>query len=374
MRTEADRIYGLDILRSIAILPVVMSHGGMLLDAANTGFPWIPLPDGVEIFFVLSGFLIGQILLRSYLKHGFKTRSTVMAFLRRRWFRTLPNYYLVLLLNIAFLYFGFIDGDKEKVSLRFLVFAQNLLSPLEGFFWESWSLCVEEWFYLSFPLMLLFLTSFLKNLTREKSFLLAMVFFTLLPFILRYLKAESMSVNDYSWDIHFRKMMALRLDAIAAGVWCAWLKHRFPENWGKGAKWMMLTGLCIFFWFETHPLAVDSMYNKVFRFTLSSWCFAACLPFFDQIKTGSGWLYRFFTFTSKISYSMYLVNLGLVAQVIIKHVKTPGYLSTASEAWLWYMAFWILVYLLSYLLYNYFEKPMTALRERPEKILPNLKD
>ncbi|MEY4110433.1 MAG: hypothetical protein RLZZ46_788 [Bacteroidota bacterium] len=336
----------------------------MLLEAANTGFPWIPLPDGVEIFFVLSGFLIGQILLRSYLEHGFFTRESVMHFLKRRWFRTLPNYYLVLLLNLAFLYLGFIDGDKEKVKPAFLVFAQNLYSPLEGFFWESWSLSVEEWFYLCFPLILFLISYLSKNKTSERKFLLALTVFTLIPPILRYLKAEMMVVDDYSWDIHFRKMVPLRLDSIAAGVWCAWLKHQFPRHWGKGKLWMMLAGMGLFFWLETHPMPVDTLYNKVIRFSLSSWFFAACLPYFDQIRSGSGVWYRFFTFTSKISYSMYLVNLGLIAQVIIKQVKTPGNIHTVEQAWIWYGVFWILVYMSSYLLYRYWEKPMTELRER----------
>lgn len=371
MNSGTERTYGLDILRSIAILPVVMSHGGLLLEAADTGFPWIPLPDGVEIFFVLSGFLIGQILLRSYVEHGFKTRASVMLFLKRRWFRTLPNYYLVLLLNVAFLYFGFIDGDKEKVSLSFIFFAQNLVHPLEGFFWESWSLSVEEWFYLSFPLLLCLLSLVMKNKVAEKKFLVALLIFTVVPIMLRLLKAGVMEVNDYTWDIHFRKMVPLRLDAIAAGVWCAWLKQQFPQHWGKGKWWMMIVGMSIFFWFETHPLAVDTLYNKVLRFSLSSWCFAACLPLFDQIKSGSGAAYRFFTVTSKISYSMYLLNLGLICQVILKQVKAPGNIDTPAAAWTWYIVFWVLVYALSYLLYTYWEKPMTALRDRREKILPD---
>ena len=58
-----QRIFGLDFLRTIAILIVMFFHGGILLD--NTpleGFPYIPLVDGVDIFFVLSGYLIGTIL------------------------------------------------------------------------------------------------------------------------------------------------------------------------------------------------------------------------------------------------------------------------------------------------------------------------
>jgi peptidoglycan/LPS O-acetylase OafA/YrhL len=364
MSLPSERIYGLDIFRSIAILPVVMSHGGMLLDAANTGFPWIPLPDGVEIFFVLSGFLIGQILLRGCLEHGFSQGKDLMHFLKRRWFRTLPNYYLVLLLNVAFLSMGLIGGDPAQIGIRFLVFAQNLIQPLEGFFWESWSLSVEEWFYLLLPLLLFLLSKILKNLSAERKFLIALLMFTFIPVILRIIKGEMMQVNDYQWDIHFRKLVPLRLDSIATGIWFAWFSRYF-ETWSmKSRTVLMLAGLCIFFWFELHPAELNSFYNKVLRFSLSSWCFGACLPFFAAIKQGSGMLFRFFTFTSKISYSMYLLNLGLIAQVIIKQVKEQGNINTAEQAWMWYGIFWVLVYVCSWLLYTYWEKPMTALRER----------
>ncbi len=61
-----QRIFGLDLMRATAILFVVMGHGGLILEKANTNFPWIRLIDGVELFFVLSGFLIGGILIREF--------------------------------------------------------------------------------------------------------------------------------------------------------------------------------------------------------------------------------------------------------------------------------------------------------------------
>src|SRR5450432_1247018 len=90
----SSRVYGLDIMRAFAIIPVVMGHGGFILNKAETNFPWIPLIDGVELFFVLSGFLIGSILLKIFNEPDFKFES-VMNFFKRRWLRTLPNYYLI---------------------------------------------------------------------------------------------------------------------------------------------------------------------------------------------------------------------------------------------------------------------------------------
>ena len=56
-----NRVFGLDLMRALAIIFVVMGHGGWMLNNANTNFPWIKFIDGVELFFVLSGFLIGGI-------------------------------------------------------------------------------------------------------------------------------------------------------------------------------------------------------------------------------------------------------------------------------------------------------------------------
>ena len=104
---------------------------------------------GVELFFVLSGFLIGQILIRNGSDLG--QAGNVAFFYVRRWFRTLPLFFLFLIVNIAFERFfrahpvGFGEGLSHGFFLR------NFASFQMTFFPESWSLAIEEWFYLLFP-------------------------------------------------------------------------------------------------------------------------------------------------------------------------------------------------------------------------------
>ncbi|MDR0969412.1 MAG: hypothetical protein LBM67_02590 [Lentimicrobiaceae bacterium] len=62
------RIFGIDLIRAIAILNVLIGHGSFILDKANTNFPWIRLISGVELFFVLSGFMIGGIIIKNFEK------------------------------------------------------------------------------------------------------------------------------------------------------------------------------------------------------------------------------------------------------------------------------------------------------------------
>src|ERR1035437_3385980 len=105
---------------------------------------------GVEIFFVLSGFLIGGILFREIDK-GNSFVKTLINFWIRRWFRILPLYYAVLLFK-----FIAIDHSIGWNILYYFAFLQNNFYGI-NYFSVSWSLVVEEWFYLFAPLFLLFL-------------------------------------------------------------------------------------------------------------------------------------------------------------------------------------------------------------------------
>lgn len=96
------RMHGLDIARSIAISLVVFSHSLWISDFFPPLINWLMQLSGtigVEIFFIISGFLIGRIVLRMLENEDFSF-SSVIAFLKRRWFRTLPNYYLILFVNV----------------------------------------------------------------------------------------------------------------------------------------------------------------------------------------------------------------------------------------------------------------------------------
>lgn len=143
------RLAGLDTLRAIAILWVMIFHAGTL------GFGW-PGGDvarfgwmGVDLFFVLSGFLIGAQWFAS-LRDG---SASFGAFYARRAWRILPAYLAVLALYV------FVPAVREREQMmpawQFLTFTENLLIDFSSAktFSHVWSLCVEEHFYVVFPLL-----------------------------------------------------------------------------------------------------------------------------------------------------------------------------------------------------------------------------
>ena len=130
-----ERNFGLDLLRFYAIFSVVYAHGSWL-------FKEIPILeysdrvffiDGVELFFVLSGFLIGGILLRNFSKIEVKK---ILLFYKDRWFRTLPNYYLFLVINIFLSIFLFQEFNID-FSKYFIFYNISFLIQIPKHFLQS---------------------------------------------------------------------------------------------------------------------------------------------------------------------------------------------------------------------------------------------
>ncbi len=149
--SEPGREIGLDALRAFAILSVLAFHS---LDCISKTPEWCAAIFrrgwvGVDLFFVLSGFLISRQTFRADAQ-GTSVAASLRFFWMRRWFRTLPLYFVVLfvyaLVKPAVFHTPF-RGDP----LRFAFFLQTY-APLNDFI-QSWSLCVEEHFYLAFPLL-----------------------------------------------------------------------------------------------------------------------------------------------------------------------------------------------------------------------------
>jgi peptidoglycan/LPS O-acetylase OafA/YrhL len=371
-----DRVFGLDLLRAAAILGVICAHGfvvlyphfGSVLGVFGHGGFY-----GVELFFVLSGFLIGQILIREGAALG--RAADVAVFYVRRWFRTLPLFFLFLGINV-WLEYQFREhrvGLAEALSHGF--FLRNLTGFDMSFFAESWSLAVEEWFYLLFPAALWLGMKLSRRF--DPVFLSAAFAFFIFSTVARMFSANDPAAT---WSTAQRMVVIYRFDALMLGVLAAWISTRFPARWRQHQLACALVGGAILLamyatlWkIEDGRLAFgdDDYFARTFRFTLVSLGFGLLLPW------ASGWKLTRETVCSTAirrialwSYGLYLVHLPvaqLVTQTAFHDWERSIFQALSSFAVQIGGAI-----LLSALLYRFFESPCTRLREKAAPVVAGL--
>lgn len=268
----------------------------------------------------------------------------------------MPTYYLLLFVNYIFVNNDIIKGDIHQFSIKFIFFLQNFSTGFYEFFWESWSLSIEEWFYILLPLFL-FLFQFL--LSKKQVLLLAIILFITLPIILRFNTLDD-NLDPFWLDTSLKKIVIYRLDAIVFGVLIAYIKYYYISFYKKYKMLLFVFGFIIVYTNLLIHHEPNDFYTKIFSFSVSS--FGACLliPFADSVKKFKYPIIgKSITFISVISYSMYLINL-LIAQ-IIEYNFPP---TNTTENVIFYSLYWITTLIISYLLYRFFENPMTNLREK----------
>lgn len=364
LENHQDRVVGLDILRSIAILIVVYEHGRHLFpyDTYDQYIAFNPIKlDGVSIFFVLSGFLIGRILLRIIQTTDF-TRKDLVNFWIRRWFRTIPNYLFVLMIVVFCHYLRW--SDFGNFDMRYVFFSQNLYSVHPDFYPEAWSLSVEEWFYLLFPISCYTLHKVFKSKTR--AVLISAIVFIVVPLVLRIVKFES-GIGLEELDLEYRKIVLLRLDSLMFGILAAYAVYSNPVAWKKYRFYGLAAGILLVSLLNWNPGSWKHFYEPLF-FNIESVTIVLFLPFLSSLQsTKVKALDAAFIFISVISYSLYLLNMTPVQLNLLLWINEL--LGRAdlpkSETFIGnYAAFWVLTIGCSYLLYRFFENPMTKLRDR----------
>ncbi len=365
---DSKRIFGLDILRALAILFVVVGHGQSLLPTEFGAIHKLIGFDGVSIFFVLSGFLIGGILIK-IVESQQANYNNLFSFWKRRWFRTLPNYFLVLLFIVLYYSLTKKDFHFSSVNLYF-VFSQNLFYPHPNFFPEAWSLSVEEWFYLIIPSFIFIIISVFKVIPR-KTILISAFSILILVFLFRIYRYSTIDIVSIDqWDIIFRKQVVTRLDSLLYGVLGAYIQHYYSLNWDKNKFPLFISGITLFTIIKFLSLyklvAIDSFYMCVLSFSVTSFATLLLLPYLSNLKKGSGMWYKGITVLSLISYSMYLLNLTVVKNIIMKDLIPWDVLSVNPNLIILikYCTYWTITILGSIIIYKYYEIPLTSLRDK----------
>ena len=392
--SAGKRVFGLDVMRALAILIVVDAHATVALKEYYDGAFWHHLlPDGVELFFVLSGFLIGGILIRTYEKNGRFDGGLLLNFWTRRWFRTLPNYYLVLTgLIVLAVGRAWRSGLHHSLPakgelIKYYLFLQNFARYVPDFFPETWSLAIEEWSYITLPLILWVLHALMPaRWPRQRIVLTAILLIIVGTNIGRFVAAVLTPIAE--GELGFRGIVVTRLDAISYGVLAAYVKHYFPAFWTNdrtrnrlavvGLALIVLTSftasiVILKYYVQAGIYPAYVFYKRTFYFPVIGLSMALIVPYMDGWRTATGLWARFgiarlITHISLISYSMYLLNLTPIMLTLLERFPT----TSAAVGWTKVGVFWGLTLVVSTLLFAYFEKPVTELRERLSKKEPTL--
>ncbi len=353
------RNFGLDILRASAILLVFVEHldwGDFNYLKPNSLFGIL----GVELFFVLSGFLIGGIVLKLDLKNS---RPSLSKFYLNRWFRTLPLYYC------GFIVFQMIDAihyQKLQIHWPYLVFMQNMFPDPHGFFAVSWSLAIEEWFYLILPWLIYLIFRF--RLTKNHLLL------TLCSVIIFLIVIRSLYVGYFnpSFDPDIRKSVLFHFDPLLIGVILALIKKEHISFFALFKKLniflVSIASLMIFAIYFNH-LDLNSQINNSFLIksiglTWIAISMAFVIAFFEQNTyiqqrlTSYKFIFSLITTISLLSYSIYIWHYELnkiiyfITHILIKTDFPQAILSIVFTA------------IVAYISYYFIETPFLKIRKK----------
>lgn len=364
------RNIGLDVARTIAILLVLFSHTLWISDhypKVVSSAMKLSGTAGVEIFFIISGFLIGKIVWREILLPDFSFKN-VKHFLLRRWFRTFPNYYLLLFVNVLVWYF--IYGEFPEKIYKYILYVQNFADTSLPFYRVSWSLAVEQFSYIIGPILLYGLIRFFPKKNRDKFFLWVTIFilicFTLTKVWFYYYKGVT---NIFEWNESIRKVLIYRLDAVYWGFLLRYFYNKYNDWMHRKEKLLLVVGLfgLIFLNVLRVPLGISVEQTPgfmiIFYLALHSIAICCVIPYLVSMEMKSKMGVKFFTTISLISYSLYLLHYT----IILHSLKTvfPSEELRGVYLWLYTFLYWGITILFSYLLYRYFERPITNLRESP---------
>ena len=354
---DRKRVFGLDFLRAFAIFCVVQGHAERILfDTPLDRFTDMPVPHGVDIFFVITGFLIGKSFINHLKQHdNHISRSKTLNFYVRTALRILPNYLFILMVNYLLVRLHVIEGDLQAFPLwRFATFTQNLFTPFWGFYWESYSLSVQWWFYIFFPLLLILCSLFAK----PKRYIPWLCLLFVVASIAFRLSVADQVHDRFGWDIWIRKTVASRTDNIYMGVLAAWLMSYYPKQWERHAVACFVVGLALFVATRIIPRTPGTFYYDALYLTISAFAITLWLPLLTKWKSYKTRWGGIVSRISVLSYAMFLTNLLLLQ--VLEH-SFPQFVSRYAIA---YPVYWALVFAAAYVLYVLVEKPFVRLRNK----------
>jgi peptidoglycan/LPS O-acetylase OafA/YrhL len=356
---DRERQPGLDLLRALAIIVVVIYHAGIMgfpMPGRVHRFGWI----GVDLFFVLSGYLIGGQLLAPLARDQ---SIKLGRFFARRALRIMPAYFVVL--AIYFLLPSWREYPEMAQPLwKFLLSVQNIGLHGGTAFSHAWSLAVEDQFYLALPLILILIS---RSVRAAITIACVIVFgaIALRAFLAWQNPAADFGVSYRGFQTWIYYPTWTRLDPLVFGVALAAIE-KFRSAWWKRltnyAIWLWLPGLALIvyaLWLgEGEYLSVGA---AIWQFPLIALGMATLLVcavsprlFFRHVAIPGS------AFIASIAYSAYLIQ-KLVIHFVGQFCTTHNIELTSVPALLGVQ---ICVYAAATILFLAVERPFLQLRHR----------
>jgi peptidoglycan/LPS O-acetylase OafA/YrhL len=334
------RYPGLDVFRISAMLCVFYSHSvagvvkGILIGNV-----------GVEMFFVLSGFLVGRHFFSGSEPYSWAFART---FILKRWLRTLPLYYTVLILKLL------LSSYTVSDVWRYVFFIQNYM-PSIAFFHVSWSLSIEEWFYLLLPLLALLV---IRSPFNTRRLLIIIAFIFIVSVLLRY---HALLYQQAPWE-WITTCIHLRMDSLLTGFLLVLIKFKFPVMYRHlSHRAVLMSGILLaagyLYLFGMNYLSQDLNHLFFFRvlgFPVLSISFALMIPSLESITLRKGMHILIITWGSLLTYSFYLVHTDVIGS--LKKADLRGIYLVASS--------FVVSAIISFALYYLVEKPFLRLKEK----------
>lgn len=347
----------LDLLRSLAIILVLLRHGTGI---QNNGLPdgvisnifsngWV----GVDLFFILSGYLIASGLIRRFGSHEGLFPA---GYFKDRILRIVPAYYAVLFLCLMGFFPGFgINSEYSGQSvLAHLLFLQDYTgSDINVVFW---SLGVEEKFYLIAPLLVLLLIS-AKTAPARAAWAISLL---LISPLCRGLTFETLGrpIDYHDFFYMMRSPFHMSFEGFIVGIMAA---IAVSKGW-RLSRTNALTGLCaaaamLLLWLGSHDFyAAITRFDSWLQPTFLAALFGIMLLCAVSLSNQDLRFEPFFRVNARLSYALYLVHFPLIPLALfLGHERHP-------------MVFWTSYLFLSYavalLLHFGIEKPFLLLKQK----------
>ncbi|MEO6573050.1 MAG: acyltransferase [Polyangiaceae bacterium] len=372
-----NRYPALHGLRVLAIVSVVQYHvswvfcgeqgiamdGGFLATSLSVFF-------GMDLFFMLSGFLIGSILLRSLETAG---TQQLQRFYLRRAFRTFPSYYVVL--TYLALTTALTVTQRQHLPYEY-VYGTNFLNLARSsvvMFW-GWSLALEEQFYLAVPLLFFVLYRLRSDHARVALLFLLWCAGLGARLYIYYRDAPWSDIGLYG-AIYFRAYT--RFDTLVAGIILAFVNHRWRVEIGRWLEQPFHRALvalpslgCL--WLLLRPWMFG--FARLQLVHVFAWGTVTTIMYFGWVLLllhGNGWVHRalslpIFRRMATLGYGVYLVHIPLCDRLLVPaaHELEARHVSMAIVWPASLLALMLTSLGLAYVMHVLIEKPSLRLRER----------